>query len=232
MTPADLAAGREPEALARLVHDLRSPLAVIRGLCFALQREEARPAHRRHLELIDGEVDRITHGLERLLAPARPPVAGACLVSLVASAVERHRPAAARRGAALTLRAPHAPMSVRADADDVRRILDNLIGNALRHSPEGGQVRLSIRRRAALAAVTVRDGGPGVPAADRERIFVAGDRGTAPVGEGHGLGLAICRDLAHRHGGSLELASRGPGAAFRLVLPLAVYGGEGSGAAA
>lgn len=220
MTPP-VVLGGEREALARVVHDLRSPLTVIRGLLFTLQREDPEPRRRRHLELIDGEVDRLTRGLEALLAPPSPATAVGCLAAAAAAAVERHRPAAAARGVAVTARARSAAAPVRADLDALARILDNLIGNAVRHSPPGGEVRLTLRCGARSASLTVRDQGAGVPAEDRQRIFTAGERGTAPRGSGRGLGLAICRELAHRHGGRLELASAGPGAAFRLTLPRA-----------
>ena len=73
--------------------------------------------------------------------------------------------------------------------------------------------------------LTVRDDGAGVPDADRETIFIAGERGSAPRGPGQGLGLSIAREIAAAHGGTLTLDRLGPGASFRLVLPRVQSGG-------
>lgn len=224
MGAGGLTAGRDAESLTRVVHDLRSPLTVIRGLCFALGRDEPRPDRRRQLELIDAEVERLTRGLARLVSPpsAAPASTPMCLVAATAAAVARHRELAAAGRVGITVRAhaTAAPVDVPGDALD--RVLDNLLANAVRHSPAGGAIRLAVRVRGARASLTVRDQGAGVPARDRERIFLPGERGSAPCGDGQGLGLAICRDIAERHGGALDLEPLGPGAAFRLSLPLAV----------
>jgi signal transduction histidine kinase len=81
-------------------------------------------------------------------------------------------------------------------------------------------VRITAARRAGWGEVRVADDGPGVPVADRERIFRPGERGSAPRGDGRGLGLAIARELAEHHGGRLTLDAVGRGATFRLALPL------------
>lgn len=103
----------------------------------------------------------------------------------------------------------------------ITQILVNLIGNALRFSPEGGTVTLLLER-GTMAAVTVTDQGPGVALADRVRIFERFEQGTEARGGSAGLGLAISRRLARDMGGEVELLDLpGPGAAFRLTLPLA-----------
>lgn len=103
----------------------------------------------------------------------------------------------------------------------ITQILVNLIGNALRFSPEGGTVTLLLER-GTMALVTVTDQGPGVALADRVRIFERFEQGTEARGGSAGLGLAISRRLARDMGGEVELLDLpGPGAAFRLTLPLA-----------
>ena len=219
---------RAPEDLARLVHDLRGPLTVIRGLCDALARDEQRADRRRGLRLIDGEAMRLAAGLERLLpAPPAGPVAAETvdLAALAARAVERHRPLAARRGARIALRAAGGPLRVHGDPQRLERALDNLLRNASRHCAEDGRIVVVVRARGGRASVSVRDDGPGVAPGDRERIFRPGERGSAPRGAGRGLGLAIARDIAREHGGSLTLDRVGAGACFRLALPLAVPAG-------
>jgi signal transduction histidine kinase len=212
-------------ALDRLVHDLFGPLTVIRGVCATLARDEPRDERRAGLALIDAETLRLAAGLDGLARAATGPPQGApggpvCLAGLAVSVVERHRAAAAARGAARAVRVRAVPPTVTASADDLRRALDNLVQNALRHC--AWRVRVSVGRRAGWGYVRVADDGPGVPPvppADREAIFRPGERGSAPRGEGRGLGLAIARDLAEAHGGRLTLDAVGGGAAFRLALP-------------
>jgi signal transduction histidine kinase len=119
---------------------------------------------------------------------------------------------------------------VTAAPDDLRRALDNLVQNALRHA--SSLVRVAVGRRGGWGYLRVADDGPGVAPGDRERIFRAGDRGSsAPPGGGRGLGLAIARDLVEAHGGRLTLDPVGSGASFRLALPLSADAGDDRGAA-
>ena len=110
-------------------------------------------------------------------------------------------------------------LAARGQARAITQILVNLIGNAVRYSPEGGTVRITVSSGEA-ASVTVADQGPGVAEADRERIFERFEQ-AEPRGEGAGLGLAISRRLARSLGGDICLESRaGEGARFTLTLPL------------
>ena len=103
----------------------------------------------------------------------------------------------------------------------VIQILVNLIGNAIRHSPEGGKVRLIFSREGRTASVSVLDQGPGIAEADQQRIFGRFERADAREG-GTGLGLAIARRLARSMGGDVTLDSApGEGARFTLTLPAA-----------
>jgi signal transduction histidine kinase len=103
----------------------------------------------------------------------------------------------------------------------ITQILVNLIGNAVRFSPEGGTVTITLES-GQKASVRVADQGPGVPAADRLRIFERFEQGTEARGGTAGLGLAISRRLARDMGGEVELLDLAePGAAFRLTLPAA-----------
>ena len=214
---------RVGEEAAEALHDLRGPLTVIRGQCFTLRRGERRPERRRRLTLIEGEVDRLSRALDRLLAA--PGSVGAApatvaLPALVAGVAERHQGAAARAGVRVASVLPGRALRVPGDAELLCRALDNLVQNAIRHSPAGGQVRLALSARDGEAHVRVRDQGDGVHPDDRERIFRPGERGRAPRGAGRGLGLAIARQIAEAHGGRLVVDPIGPGAAFRLSLPL------------
>jgi PAS domain S-box-containing protein len=115
-----------------------------------------------------------------------------------------------------------ANLSVRADATRFKQMLMNLVGNAIKFTPEGGSVKLSGSRSDGRVRVEVRDTGPGIPAEEQKRIFEAFYRlkhsGTAP--EGTGLGLAITERLVAMHGGELGLESElGRGSCFYFVLP-------------
>ena len=112
-----------------------------------------------------------------------------------------------------------APLPANGEYRGVVQILVNLLGNAVRHSPEGGTVAVIGERREAMVAVTIADEGPGIEVADHERIFERYERvGDAPGGIG--LGLAISRRLARSMGGDIELQSAaGEGARFTLILP-------------
>lgn len=112
-------------------------------------------------------------------------------------------------------------LEVRGQSRAITQILLNLIGNAVRFSPEGGTVAIMLEK-GAKAAVTVSDQGPGVAPGDRSRIFERFEQGAEPRGGTAGLGLAISRRLARDMGGEVELLdSSGNGAAFRLTVPLA-----------
>jgi signal transduction histidine kinase len=118
---------------------------------------------------------------------------------------------------------------VNAAPDDLSRALDNVLQNALRHA--SSLVRVAAGRRGGWGYLRVADDGPGVAPGDRERIFRAGDRGSAPRGDGRGLGLAIARDLVESHGGRVTIDPLGSGASFRLALPLRAAACDGRGAA-
>lgn len=213
------------DALARAVHDLNGPLTVIRGMCATLLRDEPARDRRRALTLIDSEAVRVATGLRGLARDdgGRAAGTGGCDVAgVAAAAVERLAPIGRDRGLTLALRGRRAPARVGAPAADVERILDNLIWNAFRHAADGGSVVVGLAVRTGSVSLRVRDDGPGVPRGDRERIFLPGDRGSAPRGAGRGLGLAIARELAERNDGDLTLDAVGSGACFRLVLPLAL----------
>ena len=225
--------GEPAEALARVVHDLHGPLTVIRGLCATLSRGEVRPEHRRAIDLIDAETLRLAAGLKGLerastRRSARAPVD---LVALAARAIERFSPIAAGHGLRLSTGGAQVRIWIQGDSVLLERLIENLIQNALRHCAAAGTVRVLLAVRSGRAVLRVCDDGPGVPPGDRERIFRAGERGSAPRGEGRGLGLAIARDIAESHGGGLTLDAVGVGTCFRLSLPLGQASDDGPRAA-
>ncbi|HMO01225.1 MAG TPA: ATP-binding protein [Miltoncostaeaceae bacterium] len=207
-------------ALDRAVHDLHGPLTVIRGLCLGLERCDRRAERRRTIALIDAEVLRIARGLAGLVAPDEAPAGSADLAVLARAAAERFAAVGRERAVTVRLLRAAAPAPVAGDPARLERALDNLMRNAVRHAGTAGTVTIRVSCADGRAEVRVRDGGRGVPAADREAIFMPGIRGSAPEGRGSGLGLAIAREIAEEHGGTLTLDAAGPGACFRLRLPL------------
>jgi two-component system sensor histidine kinase SenX3 len=117
------------------------------------------------------------------------------------------------------------PATVTGDGLALRRALRNLVENAVKYTPAGGKVELSLVREDGCAALSVRDTGIGIAPADAERIFapfVRLDAARSRDTGGTGLGLAIVRSIAAAHGGTLTLDSRpGVGSRFTLLLPLA-----------
>jgi signal transduction histidine kinase len=116
---------------------------------------------------------------------------------------------------------PSRQVSAHGDARGVIQILVNLLGNAVRHSPQGGTVTITFDRTDGFARAHVADQGPGIAAEDQQRIFERFERAKGAEG-GTGLGLAIARRLAHSMGGDISLVSEpGQGARFTLSLPTA-----------
>ena len=140
---------------------------------------------------------------------------------IATNAIETTRPLAGRHHQ-LSLSVPPAPLYVDADADRLTTILTNLIDNAIKYSPEGGEVTAQLSTAGAIALLSVRDEGIGIAAEDMGRLFVRFSRldqlSDVP---GTGLGLYLARELARLHGGDIVARSKfGEGSEFTLSLPL------------
>jgi signal transduction histidine kinase len=235
-------AGRDvpAEAVARAVHDVASPLTVLVGLCFALRRRVADPAVIAGIGRIEGEVERISDRLDALVALARgggeritarrSPVS---LVALAREVLARASVLAESTDTRLQLELGCDPLIVDGDARSLESAVDNLVRNAVRHAGRGGTVWVAAATWGGEAVLHVADDGPGVHPDERERIFRPHVRGRGATGPGQGLGLAIARDTARAHGGTLVLEPSDSGAVFRLGVPLAASpaGGPGRDAA-
>lgn len=227
-TTERLAAARvsQDRLVADAAHELRTPLATLRAsIDVALRRERSLDELRATLEQAREEVERLAALASSLLDLAalraspleREP---GDLVTVLVEAVDAARLLAEARGIVVELEAPeHAPAEFAAAS--IRQALDNLLGNAIKFSPAGGEIAIALTREADTHAWRFRvlDRGPGVPERERDAIFepfhrVALDR------PGKGLGLAIVRDVAERHGGRVWVEPReSGGAAFCLALP-------------
>jgi signal transduction histidine kinase len=212
-------------------HELRTPLTSVRGLAeYGLQQGEAasREELLRLMALIVREADRMGRLVADLLLLARfdagrpldrRPVD---LASLAAEAV--HRARIVDPGRPITLEAAE-PVIVDADEERLRQVIDNLIGNALQHTPPGSPVTVTVAGASGRGQLTVADKGPGMTAEQASRVFerfYRTDGARTRAQGGAGLGLAIAASLAAAHGGDLAVdTAPGRGAAFHLWLPLA-----------
>jgi signal transduction histidine kinase len=221
--------GETREFLMRITHDLRTPLTAIRGHAAALSDgvvpDEDVP---RSLAAIEGEATRLETLVADLLDLARLDAHRFKLdlariepSDVLDRAFDAMEAEASARGVAYERRIDPMP-SVVTDETRVQQIVVNLLDNALRWTPAGGTVRLEGRSLPGGGfAAAVTDTGPGVPDRDRERIFDAFQSYETPDGHrGHGLGLAISRQLARALGGDVRVESRdGAGSRFVLELP-------------
>ncbi|MDE2081586.1 MAG: HAMP domain-containing histidine kinase [Burkholderiales bacterium] len=215
--------------VADAAHELRTPLTALK-LQLGLLGSAADAAERDDaVARLNAGVERARHLVEQLLALARadPAVPLALaeldLAEVARAAVADSQPLAALRQGTVTLVAP-AALPWRGDAEALRSAVRNLVDNALKHGGAAPQVRVEVQRDGAAGAarawVRVDDAGPGIPPAERERVFDRFHRREPGRPGGSGLGLAIVRAIAERHGGQVVL-SDSPLGGLRAELQLA-----------
>jgi heavy metal sensor kinase len=209
-------------------HELRTPLALIRATAeLALRRDRDLDVYRASLRQIEQDAARMTELTESLLTLARADanaleitVGSADLNELARSVVEQSDAAAADAGIALQAVTPEQPIEVCVDASGIRRILVILVDNALKHTPAGGSVRVSVSNGASGASVSVEDTGEGIAAEALPHIFERFYRADPARGSsGFGLGLSIAQAIAQAHGTAIEVTSHsGSGSRFSILL--------------
>jgi two-component system, OmpR family, sensor kinase len=215
---------------ANASHELRAPLALMRSeVEGALSRSRTPEEYRRVLESLEHEVEHLSRLSDQLLILARAD-AGALVPSretvdvadFLHETAARWQDVAKKRGSRLEVAAPS---HGRLDADPalLRRVVDNLIDNAVRHTATGTPVTLRGFEANGGWDIEVADHGPGVALEDRDRLFTRfgrADSARSPEDGGAGLGLALSAAIARAHGGTLELVREdGQGAVFRLHVP-------------
>lgn len=215
--------------VADLSHELKNPVAAIRASAEVLTEGAAdEPGTARRFALrIRESADKLQQLTQDLLSLARLEARGieapkaVDLSAIAREAVDAQGPTAGAREVRIELVRPDGGSLVRGDAVWLRRALENLVSNAVQHSPSGEKVEVHIAADAHAVTATVRDRGAGVDAAIREKLFERFS--TTRHGEGGtGLGLAIVRAVAELHGGRATLLETGPtGSVFSLSLPKA-----------
>jgi len=219
--------------ITNVSHELRTPLAGIKASAEtlkegALSDPEAAAEFVRHIE---NETDRLAQMVEELLELSRIESGAAPLrmdvvrvASLLERCVQRFAPQAERAGLGLgTEVADGEELAVRGDGDRLDQALGNLLHNAIKFTPAGGQVTVSAAAQGGEVAIAVRDTGIGISADDQTRIFERFYKAAEARGRlGSGLGLAIVKHIVQAHGGRATVESRpGQGSTFTVALPRA-----------
>jgi len=215
---------------ADAAHELRAPLSIMRTqLEVTMRRPRSEGEYVQSNTTLLKEVERLTRVTDHLLLLARadagalhPRLEALDLPDLVEEVVDRWQAAAAAKDVALKCSVAEGGPVI-GDPDLLKRLLDNLLDNAFRHTPHGGQVRVVAACTDGAWTVGVSDDGPGVPKEIQPRLFERFSRSDPARGRstgGAGLGLSICAAIARAHNGSIELALRLlPGATFIVHLP-------------
>jgi signal transduction histidine kinase len=213
--------------VADAAHELRSPLTALK-LQAQLYDRSTDPVERSKASAqLAAGIDRASHLVEQLLMLARSDPAAAETPRAQVRLDEASRLAiadvvalAASRGVDLGLSAPEA-VPLRGDFDALRVFVRNLVDNAVRYTPRSGHVEVLVARRGHDVVVEVSDTGPGIPPAERERVFARFHRSGMQQEPGTGLGLAIAKAIVERHLGRIELVDApGGGLLARAIFPL------------
>lgn len=232
----------QEDFVALVAHELRTPLASVKGyveiVTESLATHPDTAQSRAHLDVVSRNIQRIERLVEQILRVAGekrlPPDERQPrdLVSMVEQAVESARPAV--EGAGLSVVLDTCPPIVMTLDETLTEVVDNLVSNAVKYTPAGGQIGVSVARDEDVAVLSVTDTGPGISPSERDSIFkkfVRGDVAQHQTIPGVGLGLFITRTIVESHHGEISVFE-GPGGGTRFVvrLPLvttdAASGGE------
>ncbi|CCK26681.1 phosphate regulon sensor kinase PhoR [Streptomyces davaonensis JCM 4913] len=214
-------------------HELRTPLMSVRGYADLFQYAAANAPEERdkHLARLRAEAARMGFLLDDLLLLARLDAAEVetplrpretDLVELVQEAADAFR--ASHADHPLTVAPGPAALPAHVDPQRVRQVLDNLLTNAAVHTPPGTEVSVAVSVEHGLARVRVADAGPGIPPADRERVFdrfYRVDKARSRDRGGSGLGLAVATSLIRAHGGTIDVTSEPGSTVFTVSIPVA-----------
>lgn len=226
-------------------HELRTPLTLIAGFNALLLSERVgslTPEQRRFLEesnrscrRLDASIENLIETARQFASNARPPLSEESLDAVVRAVTEFLRPLLEDRGVRVELALDPAAARARLHPQRIEQVLTNLVENAARFARKGGRIDIATRLESTPEAerivVSVCDDGPGVPLAERERIFRPWARGEGQREAGLGLGLWICKRIVEEHGGSISVDdSPGGGSRFSFTLPAPIRGSVEPGA--
>ena len=214
--------------VADAAHELRTPLTALSLQAQLAQRAASEAERATALAQLRRGIERATHLVEQLLVLARTENQSAAgggrlpvrLDELARETTSQLAPVAAAKEVDLGVERLE-PITLTGDAASLRTMLDNLADNAVKYTPRGGRVDLAVFRDGDDAVIEVKDTGPGIPGAERERVFDRFYRVAGSAQTGSGLGLAIARRIAAEHRGSIRLDDAQPsGLRVSIRLPL------------
>ena len=220
--------------LSTVSHELKTPLTTIKGFIAILLMEEAgnlNDQQKQFLKMVTGSVGRLEALISDLLDIAKleggvametEPVS---LIELAKACVESLSVRAGQKNIKLEGEFPSSMPVVLADQQWISQVIDNLISNAIKFTPEGGRVTVSVQDKGGLALVCVQDTGVGIKEEERQNLFHKFYRAPSHAAmnvPGTGLGLAITKSVVEKHGGNIWVEStKGEGSKFYFVLPVA-----------
>jgi signal transduction histidine kinase len=223
------------QLLADVSHELTTPLAAIRGYVETLRMDDVRigeDARRRYLGIVNEETERLEHIIGDLLDLARLEGGGGALRvervgldQLFARLRDRHDPILHEKKLTLRIDRDADLVAIDADPNRLEQALQNLVANAVRHTPPGGTVSIRATGSADAVTLAVEDTGPGIPSEHLPRVFdrfykADESRAGTDTPSGSGLGLSIVRAIVTRHGGTITVSNvPGAGALFEIRLP-------------
>jgi signal transduction histidine kinase len=231
---------RTNEFLAMLAHELRNPLAPIRNAVTILQKidEQVPPQVRRLRDVIDRQVSQLTRLVDDLLDVSRLATGKIKLRrelvdigEVVARSIETARPLIEARRHKLEVQGPREKLLVDGDTTRLAQVLQNLLVNAAKYTPDGGEIRVTSQRIDGSVEVSVQDNGRGIDPHELDHIFELFAQGestqSADRDSGLGVGLALARALVQMHSGSMSACSEGlgRGSTFSVKIPLAAQQG-------
>jgi two-component system sensor histidine kinase KdpD len=217
-----------------LVHDLKTPMTVIKtgiALLSEVAGKGGKREHGRTFELLEMSTSRLQRMVEDVLQLAKLEEMSGLqrqelveLQTLARACAKDFALIAADRKQTLDIKVPKdAPPPVFGDPLLLRRVMDNLVYNAVEHTPSGGKIAIGVRRENGSVLVEVSDSGPGIPPEARESVFVKFFQKDVKRHVGNvGLGLALCDKVVNRHGGLIGVGDAEPhGARFYFTIPVA-----------
>jgi len=239
LTPIRRVEEMRVDFVANASHELRTPLAALSGFIETLKgpARNDTAARERFLDIMEAQAKRMARLIDDLLSLSRIELAAHVrpetpveLVPIVRQVVDALQMLARDRGVSVTINAPKEPLVVSGDRDELTRVFENLIENALKYGASGKRVDITLQRAFTVsggeeAVVAVRDYGPGIPAEHLPRLterFYRVDVTESREQGGTGLGLALVKHIMNRHRGRLTIESRpGEGATFTVRLQIA-----------
>ena len=214
---------------ADIAHDLRTPLSLIVGHAEAIE-DGILPASAETIHVIHDEAKRLNHLIEDLRTLSLADTGELTIVKqsvnpkdLLNRAGMAHSPAAREKNIQLTINADTSIPTVDLDPNRISQVLDNLISNAIRYTPENGHVSLGLAQEKDMVKFSIQDSGPGIKNEDLKHIFerfYRADKARTRSEGGSGLGLAIAKSLIQQHQGEIWVTSQiGEGSTFHFSLP-------------